>query len=99
MGNDLISRVALLEALPKDDTVFSLDVRKAVCDAPGVDADVVRHADFEPQPETVLYEAIATPMRCTGCDATFIVFFDSPIKTLFCPCCGAMRNVNAEVKA
>lgn len=36
--NDLISRRALLEAMPKHDTLFSFDVRRVIRDAPAVDA-------------------------------------------------------------
>ena len=98
MGSDLISRIALLEALPKEDFLISSLVRKCVVDAPGVDAEVVRRVDFEPQPETVLDGAIATPLHCMGCDSTFIVFFNSPLKAVYCPCCGSMRKMNAEVE-
>lgn len=36
--DDLIDRNKLLDNLPKNDTVLSLDVRKIVADAPTVDA-------------------------------------------------------------
>ncbi len=35
---DLIDRDKLLDSLPKNDTVLSMDVRKIVADAPAVDA-------------------------------------------------------------
>lgn len=41
--SDLISRVALLDAMPKNDELLSLDVRRVICDAPAVDAEPVRH--------------------------------------------------------
>lgn len=41
--SDLISRAALLDAMPKNDELLSLDVRRVICDAPAVDAvEVVR---------------------------------------------------------
>lgn len=40
---DLIEREKLLDSLPKNDTVLSLDVRKIVVDAPAVDAVPVVH--------------------------------------------------------
>ena len=44
--DDLISRYGLLEAMPKDDILMSLDVRRCICDAPAVDAvKVVRCKD------------------------------------------------------
>lgn len=47
MNDDLISRNALLEMLPKDDVILSFDVRKVVCEAPAVDAEVVRHGRWD----------------------------------------------------
>lgn len=40
--SDLISRSALLEAMPKNDEIFSFEVRRVICNAPAVDAEVVR---------------------------------------------------------
>lgn len=45
--NDLISCVALLDAMPKNDELFSHDVRRVICDAPAVDAEPVRHGWWE----------------------------------------------------
>ena len=42
-NNDLISRSALLEAMPKNDEIFSSEVRRVICNTPAVDAEVVRH--------------------------------------------------------
>lgn len=36
--SDLISRGALLDAMPKNDELLSIDVRRVICDAPAVDA-------------------------------------------------------------
>lgn len=41
--NDLISRKALLDAMPHNDELLSFDVRKVICEAPSVDAEPVRH--------------------------------------------------------
>lgn len=44
--DDLISRKALLDCMPKDDQLMSLYVRRCICDAPAVDAvEVVRCKD------------------------------------------------------
>ena len=44
--DDLINRNELLDAMPKDDMLMSLDVRRCICDAPAVDAvEVVRCKD------------------------------------------------------
>lgn len=45
--SDLISRVALLDAMPKNDELLSLDVRRVICDAPAVDVEPVRHGRWE----------------------------------------------------
>lgn len=47
MNNDLISRSALLEEMPKNDEIFSFEVRRVICNAPAVDAEVVRHGTWE----------------------------------------------------
>ena len=45
-NNDLISRSALLEAMPKNDEIFSFEVRRVICNVPAVDAvEVVRCKD------------------------------------------------------
>ena len=45
MNNDLISRSALLDAMPKNDELLSFEVRRVICNAPAVDAEVVRCKD------------------------------------------------------
>lgn len=43
---DLISRSALLDAMPKNDELLSVDVRRIICESPKVDAvEVVRCRD------------------------------------------------------
>ena len=37
-NTDLISRSALLEAMPKNDELLSYEVRRVICNAPAVDA-------------------------------------------------------------
>ena len=60
--DDLISRKALLDCMPKDDQLMSLDVRRYICDAPAVDAvEVVRckdciACDRPPFPPTIKLE-------------------------------------------
>ena len=60
--DDLISRKALLDCMPKDDQLMSLDVRRCICDAPAVDAvEVVRckdciACDRPPFPPTIKLE-------------------------------------------
>lgn len=45
--NNLISREALLEIMPKDDVLMSFDVRRIIWDSPIVDAEPVRHGRWE----------------------------------------------------
>lgn len=60
--DDLISRKALLDCMPKDDQLMSLDVRRYIIDAPAVDAvEVVRckdciACDRPPFPPTIKLE-------------------------------------------
>ncbi len=42
--SDLISRNALLDAMPKNDELLSIDVRRIICESPKVDAKPVRYA-------------------------------------------------------
>ena len=44
--SDFISRVALLDAMPKNDELSSLYVRRVICDAPAVDVGPVLHAKY-----------------------------------------------------
>ena len=44
--SDLISRNALLDAMPKNDELLSVDVRRIICESPKVDAEPVRHAKW-----------------------------------------------------
>ena len=43
---DLISRNALLDAMPKNDELLSVDVRRIICESPMVDAEPVRHGKW-----------------------------------------------------
>lgn len=45
--SDLISRNALLGAMPKNDELLSVDVIRIICEAPKVDAEPVRHGRWE----------------------------------------------------
>ena len=60
--DDLISRKALLDCMPKDDQLMSIYVRRCICDAPAVDAvEVVRckdcvACDRPPFPPTIKLE-------------------------------------------
>ena len=68
MNNDLISRSALLEAMPKNDEIFSFEVRRVIYDAPAVDAEVVRTARW--QFERRGKDGVTELPVCSGCGAT-----------------------------
>ena len=87
--NDLISRSALLEAMPKEDFLLSSLVRKCVVNAPTADAEVVRHGRWEAVENTGPEEWCAPPIRCSNCGKTM-----PDVGADFCPFCGQM---NAEV--
>ena len=85
---DLISRGKLLDSLPKNDTVLSLDVRRIVMDAPAVDAAPVVHGRW-------LNNGIhgSVLCRCSEChyDAAAYSF-------RYCPMCGAKMDGEGAVK-
>ena len=77
--NDLISRSALLEAMPKNDEIFSFEVRRVICNAPAVDAEVVRHGRW--------IHDINNLYGCSECMARETMSHRN-MKN-FCPWCGA----------
>ena len=85
---DLISRGKLLDSLPKNDTVLSMDVRRIVVDAPAVDAVPVVHGRW-------LNNGIhgSVLCRCSEChyDAAAYSF-------RYCPMCGAKMDGEGYVK-
>ena len=85
---DLISRGKLLDSLPKNDTVLSMDVRRIVVDAPAVDAVPVVHGRW-------LNNGIhgSVLCRCSEChyDAAAYGF-------RYCPMCGAKMDGEGDVK-
>lgn len=88
MNNDLISRSALLEAMPKNDEIFSFEVRRVICNAPAVDAEVVRHGRW-------IEGFFANTFECSVC-------FDNGVclchkkKSKHCPECGAKMDGDVD---
>lgn len=85
---DLISRGKLLDSLPKNDTVLSLDVRRIVVDAPAVDAVPVVHGRWQ---SNGIHGSVLC--RCSEChyDAAAYSF-------RYCPMCGAKMDGEGDVK-
>lgn len=79
---DLISRGKLLDSLPKNDTVLSLDVRRIVVDAPAVDDVPVVHGRWQ---SNGIHGSVLC--RCSEChyDAAAYSF-------RYCPMCGAKKE-------
>ena len=97
MNNDLISRSALLEAMPKNDEIFSFEVRRVICNAPAVDAEVVRHGRWIMRGGYI---------RCSECDAKTL-WKDTggtggfsheyeQVRANYCPNCGAKMDAEVE---
>jgi len=93
MNNDPISRSALLEAMPKNDEIFSFEVRRVICNAPAVDAEVVRHGRW-------YQKRMSVPK---GKGQTYLVWACSLChkhekkRSDYCPNCGARMDGGAEV--
>lgn len=91
MNNDLISRSALLDALPKNDEIFSFEVRRVICNAPAVDAEPVRHGCEWCKGEYHT-ELSAHAVRYHTSDKSSVYVLD----VNYCPNCGAKMDAEVE---
>lgn len=92
--DDLINRNELLDAMPKDDMLMSLDVRSYIIDAPAVDAEPVRHGKWL-KPSGMLPPECHDKKRCSVC-GNFALHdrLGRVIASNYCPNCGAkMKGV------
>lgn len=92
--DDLINRNELLDAMPKDDMLMSLDVRRYISDAPAVDAEPVRHGKWL-KPSGMLPPECHDKKRCSVC-GNFALHdrLGRVIASNYCPNCGAkMKGV------
>lgn len=85
--SDLIRRSKLLDSLPKNDTVLSLDVRKIVLDAPAVDAAPVVHGRWIPRNDEWF-----DFFQCSACHVPFWAM------RAYCPNCGAKMDGEGDAK-
>ena len=84
MNNDLISRSSLLEAMPKNDEIFSSEVRRVICNTPAVDAEVVRHGKWIA--ENIRKKSYLR--QCSAC-SKIAYFCGTGCSYNYCPNCGA----------
>lgn len=93
--SDLISRNALLDAMPKDDELLSVDVRRIICESPIIDAKPVRHGQWETKEYTTEdsfddWIVIHHEEVCSECGK------GQGERSKFCPNCGAKMEGEAE---
>lgn len=81
--NEFISRNALLDAMPKNDELSSLDVRKVICSVPTADVILVRHGRWEWH-ETWSDETHEAPLEllddgwtCSACGVYLMLYLQS----------------------
>lgn len=79
--DDLIERDKLLDNLPKNDTMLSLDVRRIVVEASAVDAAPVAHGRW-----------IASHDEFYACSICKYPFYVGWNQANYCPNCGAKMN-------
>ena len=84
--SDLISRNALLDAMPKDDELLSVDVRRIICESPIIDAEPARHGRWVKSG----YACGESEWTCTICGNKEWRTSTSRLK--FCPFCGAKMD-------
>ena len=93
--SDLISRNALLDAMPKNDELLSVDVRRIICESPITDAEPVRHGRWETKEYTIESDGWITEYReevCSECGEEQIGISN------YCPDCGAKMDLEEEDK-
>ena len=87
--SDLISRNVLLDAMPKNDELLSVDVRRIICESPIIDAEPVRHGQWETKVYTIESDGWITEYReevCSECGEGQIGISN------YCPNCGAKMD-------
>lgn len=91
---DLIERNKLLDSLPKNNTVLSLDVRRIVVDAPAVDAAPVVHGRWITRKGKWF-----SYFQCSVCgEKISYPTADGKALTNYCPNCGAKMDGEGKSK-
>lgn len=80
--SDLISRNALLDAMPKNDELLSVDVRRIICESPNVDAESVRHGKCD-------FCGRGKPIKAYTYLPDCGLQYGIAVEAIYCPNCGA----------
>ena len=93
--SDLISRNALLDTMPKNDELLSVDVRRIICELPIIDAEPVRHGQWKTKEYTTEdsfddWIVIHHEEVCSECGE------GQGERSKFCPNCGAKMDGETE---
>lgn len=92
--SDLISRSALLEEFAGSGFLLESIVRHCIEKAPAVDAEPVRHGEWE-YVRTDKYNGEFAVVKCSSCGHTNYAIAEYIRKGIWCPYCGAkMRGDN-----
>lgn len=87
--SDLISRNALLDAMPKNDELLSVDVRRIICESPKVDAEPVRHGKCD-------FCGRGKPIKAYTYLPDCGLQYGIAIEAIYCPKCGKKTDVGAK---
>ena len=95
--NEFISRNALLDAMPKNDELSSLDVRKVICSVPTADVILVRHGRWV-KANGMMPPEYHGRKCCSVCDAFALSdFYGRERLSDFCPNCGAKMDLEEQI--
>ena len=83
--NDLISRNALLDAIPKNDELLSADVRRIICESPKVDVEPVRHGKCD-------FCGRGKPIKAYTYLPDCGLQYGIAVEAIYCPVCGAKMD-------
>ena len=101
--SDLISRNVLLDTMPKNDELLSVDVRRIICESPIIDAEPVRHGQWVYDPNGMDFNLGA--WVCSECrernnnlGGMRRINPYQFVGSRFCPNCGAKMDLEEEGK-
>lgn len=86
--NEFVSRNALLDAMPKNDELAYLDVRKVICSVPTADVELLRHGRWIERKS--IHADGGVVAKCSICKKD-IQYLGQRLK--FCPNCGAKMDL------